>query len=188
MIIKITWKTVAAVAGLAVTGYLAYKALKAEAKAAEELKAHKEEVLGDRDLFDEYNEKTLNNEMFNPEERSDAYEVLEDLYNKVNTAKSIESFDEALKSFDEAMGNFRGKDPEAAKACVRVYKNRLDRRREEARENARKLAEDRRYASRNRTEADKAKKLAEAIKSLDVGKNDQVSNLLNEAQEIMLRY
>ncbi len=98
-------------AGVAMFG--AYKLFKyvdeKEQKRAEELKAHKKEVLeeinGSLHQAEEWNKDlkdlTLNNENLKPSDRAYAYELIKEKYEAIVNAKSISAVDEARKEFEE---------------------------------------------------------------------------------------
>lgn len=172
MIIRITWKTVAAVAGVIAGGYLIYKGIKADAEEKKKLEEHKEEVLGDRDLDQEVEDHSINNARFTSDERAEAFEVLEDMVCAINSASTISKFDRALEDLEDALCDLENdEDPEAAKSCLKIYKARLDRKREKEKEDRREAIE----RSRNRTgsEIERATKdIAKALKSMGAKPSD----------------
>lgn len=175
MTININWKSVVMVAGAIATVYAAYKLAKAAEKEEEQLNAHKEEKLADRDINEELNNATIKNEKFDVADRAKAYEVLCRYAHRINDARSIKEFDEALCDYDEALADLSSDNLDEALACLLIYKDKQDKFDRAQKEKK----DDERERKRNQIEKDKALMIADAIKKFNTsvnGKNDPLSN------------
>lgn len=154
MVINITWKTILSAVGAVAAGYILYKGAKAALEEQERLNEHKEEALGDRNLYDEVCETSFENDTFDADEKADAYKVLSDKYEEVKAAHTIEEFDTKLGEFDNIKSCLLGEDKDKALASLIIFKDRLEKKKKQIEDDKRKDVE-----------LKKAKIIAEAISS-----------------------
>lgn len=181
MTIKITWKAVAIAASAALTIAAAYYACKRDAEEREKIKKHKEEALEGRDLLQEINDASIRNEKLESDDRATAYKVLEEKKTAVDNAYYISDFDKALDDLDNAMNCLTQDSAEACLACLIVYKDRLEKRKDAEKYN-RELERDR---ERNRMELEKAATIAKAIKSF-AERPSEIDKLFEQVKTISI--
>lgn len=193
MTIKINWATVVGVAAVALTACALYKVVKDSKDEREEFEAHKKEEIGDRDITDEINQASHFNEKFEAAEtKAAAFQVLEDLSNKVDAAKTIADFDTAFKKYNEAYTLLMYQDKEQANSMLIVYKDRLDEERRRRKEASTRAYERSKETERNRAEVKKAEIISNAIKNAskiafstnEWSKKNAIKNAVNELADL----
>ena len=166
MTIKIDWTTVAVVGVIAATAAIAVVAARGQQKREEEFQNHKKEKIGDRDLWDEVNDTTIENEKIeSSEDRKEAFKALENAYYKVKSTKTIETFDKAFDNFNRMVNGFTNGSREEILSRILIYKERDEKERKEAERRAFRSFESEKEKARNSAKLEQAKIISNAIKS-----------------------
>jgi len=166
MTIKIDWTTVAVVGVIAAAAALGIAAARSQQKREEEFQEHKKDKIGDRDLWEEVNDATIeNDEIESSEARKEAFQALENAYYKVRNAKTIESFDKAFDNFNRMVNGFTNGTKEEILSRILIYKERDEKDRKEAERRAFRSYETEKEKARNNAKLEQAKIIGNAIKS-----------------------
>lgn len=147
--------------------FFTWKAMKGSTTDKKKLKAHREEVLNNRDLAKEKTDASLKNELIEDAWlRADAMDVLTSMERKVLNASDIGSFDAALKEFDRFVIDLKSGTPESRSSAIQYERRKLELERQEE--------EIKRQNTNYRNNVDT---IASAIRSLSVGRIDISNNI-----------